>query len=384
MAGERVLMVAGERSGDLLAAALARDLRARAPDLRLEAMGGAALREAGADIVVDNRSLAVVGLVEVLRHYPRIRRALKTLERRLTTHRPDLLVLVDYVEFNLRLARRAKALGIPVLFYVSPQVWAWRPGRVHEIGRRIDMMAVIFPFEVDFYRRHGIPVRYVGNPLPARVRPTLPRDVALARFGLRADAPVLGLQPGSRRGEIERLLPTFAATAARLRAARPELQLVLPVAAGIEPDFVRRHLPADLPVQLVTDASPYDVMQVCTAILTASGTATLETALMQVPMVIAYRVAPLSYAILRRLIRVPHIGLVNIVAQAGIVPEFVQHAATPERLAAALAPLLDDTPERRAMVARLAEVRRRLTDRREAVALDGLVLEMLGRSPDPA
>ncbi len=376
-APQRLLIVAGERSGDLLAAALVRELRAGQPALRIEAMGGAALAEAGAELVVDNRALAVVGLVEVLRHYPAIRRALRTLQRRLETARPDLLVLVDYVEFNLRLARRAKALGIPVLFYVSPQVWAWRPGRVKKIGARIDRMAVIFPFEVDFYRRHGIPVHYVGNPLPERVRPTLPRGEALARFGLQPERPVLGLLPGSRRGEIERLLPVFAAAAARLRADHPALQLVLPVASGIEPAFVQRFLPPDLPVRLVADASPYDVMQLCTAILTASGTATLETALLQVPMVIAYRVAPLSYAILRRLIRVPHIGLVNIVAGRQVVPECIQQEASPERLAAALAPLLTDTPQRRAMVAALAEVRTRLADRRDAVALTDVVREML-------
>lgn len=371
-----VLLVAGEASGDMHAANLARALRALRPDVRLSGMGGEAQRAAGVEIVVDNRDLAVVGIVEVLRHYPQIRRALKTLERRLASRRPQLLILVDYVEFNLKLAETAKRLHIPVLFYVSPQVWAWREHRVRRIGRLVDMMAVIFPFEVEFYERHGIPVRYVGNPLVGHVRPTRSKPECYAAFGLDASRPVLGLLPGSRRSEVSRLLPLFAATAARLAQARPDLQFVLPVAPGLDIDWVRTLLPPSPPIHLAEGVS-YDAMQLCAVILTASGTATLETALMDIPMALAYRVAPLTYAILSRLIRVPDIGLVNIVAGRRIVQEFVQQAATPEAIAAELIRLLDDRAYREAQQAGLREVRERLGDDQGSQRVAALAAEML-------
>ena len=374
--GRRVLLVAGEASGDMHAANLARELRLLDPAVEIRGMGGDAQRAAGVEIVVDNRDLAVVGLIEVLRHYPRIRRALRSLEHYLERERPDLLVLVDYVEFNLKLALTAKRLGVPVLFYVSPQVWAWREHRVKRIGQRIDMMAVIFPFEVAFYERHGIPVRYVGNPLVGHVKPTRARADCFRDFDLDPAHPVIGLLPGSRRSEVSRLLPLFAATALRLHALRPHLQFVLPVAPGLDRAWVASLLPPEPRISLAHGAS-YDAMQLCDVILTASGTATLETALMNVPMVLAYKVAPLSYAILSRLVKVPDIGLVNIVAGRRIVPEFVQHAATPEAIAPELLRLLEDTEYRAALQAGLNEVRDKLGDDRASRRVAALALEML-------
>ncbi|MGF1546746.1 MAG: lipid-A-disaccharide synthase [Thiotrichales bacterium] len=376
----RVLLVAGEASGDMHAANLARELRTLCPTVQLRAMGGEAQRAAGVEILIDNRDLAVVGIVEVLRHYPQIRRALRTLEDELARTRPQLLILVDYVEFNLKLAATAKRLGVPVLFYVSPQVWAWREHRVKRIGARVDMMAVIFPFEVKFYERHGIPVRYVGNPLVGHVKPTRDKAACYAEFGLDPTRPVVGLLPGSRRSEVSRLLPLFAATAARLHALRPQLQFVVPVAPGLDRAWVSGLLPPEPPIQLAHGAS-YDAMQLCAAILTASGTATLETALMDVPMALAYQVAPLSYAILRRLIKIPDIGLVNIVAGRRIVQEFVQHGATADAIAPELLRLLEDNAYRAEIHAGLAAVREKLGDDQGSKRVAALALDLLNRAP---
>ncbi len=378
---ERLLIVAGEASGDMHAAHIVDALKPRRPSLAIDAMGGEALRKAGANIVVDNRDLAVVGLVEVIRHYPAIRRALKTLERHLETSPPDLLVLVDYVEFNLKLARHAKALGIPVLFYVSPQVWAWREGRVKKIGQVIDMMAVIFPFETRFYEQHGIPVRYVGNPLVGKVRPSTPADEVAAALGIDRGRPVVGLQPGSRRSEIDRMLPLFVDTAKEIRNALPGVQFVLPVAPGIDRDGITAQLPPELGIAASDRFTAYDLMQLCDAIVTASGTATLETALMRVPMVIAYRVSPLSYAIFRRLIRIPDIGLVNIVAERRIVPEFIQDAATPVAITTEILRLLRDEQTRNAMLAGFDTVRQKLGEREGAGEMARLIDEMVTGKP---
>ncbi|MGV6817659.1 MAG: lipid-A-disaccharide synthase [Thiotrichales bacterium] len=377
---KRVLIVAGEPSGDMHAAGLISELKALEPGLRVDAMGGNALRDAGAQIIVDNRGLAVVGLVEVLRHYPVIRRALKQLETQLEAGRPDLLILVDYVEFNLKLAKTAKQLGIKVLFYISPQVWAWRPKRVHKIGKRIDMMAVIFPFEVPFYEQHGIPVRYVGNPLVGRVKADKPRDACMEAFGLDPSLPVVGLQPGSRRSEVSRLTPTMGAAAQALRARSPDVQFVLPVAPGLNHEMIRGMLPDGLDIRLIENESPYNVMQVCDAIVTASGTATLQTALMRIPMVITYKVQPLSYAIFRRLITIPNIGLVNIVAGKPIVRELIQHAATPEAIATEVSRLLEDKNYRNQILADYEIVSDKLGSSQGSSAIAGLAFEMLKKS----
>ena len=373
----RLLIVAGEASGDMHAAHIVTALKSLRPSIEVDAMGGEALRAHGANILVDNHDLAVVGLVEVIGHYPAIRRALQTLKNHLQNDPPDLLVLVDYVEFNLRLARHAKALGIPVLFYISPQVWAWRQNRVKKIGKVIDRMAVIFPFETRFYERHGIPVRYVGNPLVGKVRATAPADDVANTLGIDRRHPVVGLLPGSRRSEIARMLPLFADAAAAIREALPEVQFVLPVAPGIDHDDIAARLPSRLDVRVSDRFGAYDLMQLCDAIVTASGTATLETALMGVPMVIAYRVSPLSYALLRRLIQIPDIGLVNIVAERRIVPEFVQGDATASNIAAGILRLLRDEQARARMIADFGTVREKLGDLDGSREMARLIDEML-------
>jgi lipid-A-disaccharide synthase len=368
---------AGEASGDKHAAAVFRAMQARLPGLRGIGMGGSAMREAGVELTVDSSGLGVVGLGEVIRHYGAIKGALRTMQQAVCERRPDLLVCVDYKEFNLKLARHAKSCGIKVLFYVSPQVWAWRPGRVKKYGAAIDMMAVIFPFETAFYEAHGIPVRYVGHPLAGRVRASAPREELMAEFGLSAEHPVVGLLPGSRKAEIQRLLPVMLESAARLAAERPGVQFILPQASSIQDDLIEPLLEAArVKVSVVRERS-HDVLACCDAAMVTSGTATLEAALMGVPMAILYKVSPLTYALLRPLIRIPDIGLANIVAGRRIVPEFVQGAAEPAAIAAEIMRMLDDADYAGRMRKDLAEVKERLGPGRGVERMAELACEML-------
>jgi lipid-A-disaccharide synthase len=377
------MLVAGEASGDLHAGNLARDLHRQSPELRLIGMGGPRMAEAGVELLVDSSRLAVVGLWEVLAHYPEIAAALRTLKRSLASERPALLILVDYVEFNLRLAKAAKALGIPVLFYVSPQVWAWRQGRVRKIGKRVDMMAVLFPFEVPFYERWSIPVRYVGHPLLEHVRVERGRDAARRDFGLDLDRPLIGLLPGSRRGELRRLLPLLVQTAQGLHRQRPELQFVLPL-AGTLTHADLDELQLDLSLIHIVDGHSYDVMNACDALAVASGTATLEAALIGTPMTIIYKVAPLTYWLVRRMLTIEHVGLANIVVGRAVARELIQHEAKPEALAEELLRLLEDTDYRSKVRAGLGEVRARLEGSDTPVTdLSTLALSML-RDDAPA
>ena len=256
------------------------------------------MRRAGVEIFFDSTIIAVMGLVEVLRHWGDIKRAMAIVRAQLEQTRPDLLVLVDYPEFNLKMARHAGTLGIPVLFYISPQVWAWRPKRIHKIGRLIDHMAVIFQFEKKYYEDAGIPVSFVGHPLVDKVKISANADSMRPRLGISAKARVVGLFPGSRHSEIERLLPMMFATAAQMQAQDPQLRFVLPVAATLDFDDVSRQAKSSGVEICVTRDEIYDVINCCDAIVTCSGTVTLEIALLGVPMCIVYKASPLSYMII--------------------------------------------------------------------------------------
>jgi len=378
-----VMIVAGEASGDHHAARLVEEARRLRPELRFFGIGGEEMRQAGVDTWVDSREMAVVGLFEVLAHFPTIYGALRRLRRGLHEHRPDLLILVDYPDFNLRLAKTAKRLGVPVLYYISPQIWAWRSERVHMIRRRVDKMAVVFPFEVPFYERAGVPVRFVGHPLVERVESPLSRAEALRSFGLDPARPCLGLFPGSRRSEIKRLLPLLLNAAADLRRRHPELQLLLPRASTLDAELLQPAIDASgLNITVVANR-PHDVMRACDTVITASGTVTLELALLEVPMVVVYRINPFSYHIMRRMIRVDHIALCNIVAGERVVPELIQEAATPRLVAATAERLLEDGPVRRTMQRRLARIGERLGEGGGSEKVARLALEMLAQSHRP-
>lgn len=355
-----VLFSAGESSGDQHAANMFLELRKYQPDIQGIGMGGAKMAQAGVDIRYDSSNIAVIGLVEVIKHYGEIRRALKLMQKIISDARPDLLVCVDYKEFNFKLARYAKQCGIKVLFYVSPQVWAWRPGRVKKYGEVIDMMAVIFPFETAYYEAENVPVRYVGHPSVDKVHAQRSREEDLARFGLDQGQTVIGILPGSRANEIKRMLPVMLEAAEKIQADKPEIRFLLPQADSISDALLEEYLRQSPVNIMMVKNQPYDVIQCCDAVMTTSGTATLEIALLNVPMVITYKLSPLTYVFGRWLVNTPFIGLPNIIADKGIIKEFIQHEATSENLAAEVNRILTDEAYADTMRGNLAQVKARL------------------------
>lgn len=348
---------AGESSGDQHAANMFLELRKYQSDIQGIGMGGAKMAQAGVDIRYDSSSIAVIGLVEVVKHYGEIRRALKLMRKIISDERPDLLVCVDYKEFNFKLARYAKQCGIKVLFYVSPQVWAWRPGRVRKYGEVIDMMAVIFPFEMAYYEAENVPVRYVGHPSVDKVHARYSREEDLARFGLGQGQTVIGILPGSRANEIKRLLPVMLKAAEKIQADKPEARFLLPQADSISDALLEAYLRQSSVNIMTVKNQPYDVIQCCDAVMTTSGTATLEIALLTVPMVITYKLSPLTYVLGRWLVNTPFIGLPNIIAGKRIVKELIQYEATSENLAAEVNRILTDKAYADTMRGNLAQVK---------------------------
>ena len=347
----RVYLSAGEPSGDAHGAAVAVALRQRLPDLDIEALGGPRLEAAGARVLDRMEQYSVVGFVEALGKIPAHYRLLGRVRRALEAKRYDLVILVDYPGYHLRVAAAAAAAGVPVLYYIAPQMWAWGTNRVPRL-RSVSQLAVILPFEVEFFRSHGVAAQFVGHPL--RDRPPAPARADAARqLGLDPARPTFGIFPGSRTQEIKRLWPAFRAAARRVMAARPDVQAVVAgTPSGTYPDLgdIRLHT-----------ADPITVFAAATAGLCKSGTTTLEAALADVPMAIAYRLNPLSSVIARRLILVERVGLVNLVAGASVAPEFLQGDVQPDALAQAVLPLLDVTsPESRRQREGLALVRERL------------------------
>jgi lipid-A-disaccharide synthase len=349
MSAGRIAIVAGEASGDLHAAAVVRELLRLAPHVTIEGIGGDRMREAGVRLQAHCHDLAVVGAAEVASKLPAIVRAYRMMGRLLLERRPDLLVLVDYPDFNLRLARRAHRLNIPILYFIGPQAWAWRSGRARAIARLIRRLVVIFPFEPVFYRRFGVEALYVGHPLLDRLSPPPRMDEARRRLGLDPAVPVLGLLPGSRIGEVMRHLPLLLRAARRLLNSRSDLRLIIAAADGIPLDLVGARLNREAVPARVVQGRTYDVIAASDLILVASGTATLEAAIIGTPMVVVYRLALPSWLLGRLLIRVPFIAMPNLLAGEGIVPELVQFAATPERIAEEALRLLD-SPDRRRRV----------------------------------
>lgn len=375
----RIALIAGEASGDRLAADLVRSVQKKTAGLSFFGMGGASMRAAGVHIEQDFAGLSVVGIVEALWHYRRLRAVLERMKRMLASQRPDLLILVDYAEFNLRLADYAKSIGLKVLFYVSPQLWAWRPSRIHRMVGRIDGMAVLFPFEVSYYQAVGIPVRFVGNPLVDDVRPSGNAEQLRKSFGLVDDKPTLGLFPGSRESEWRRHMPTLLQLAEQMVAKG--VQPVVSVASGLEVDEVeqaRRH-PG---IQWVRGRS-VDLMASCDALVVASGTATLEAGLLKIPMVVIYRLSWLSYGLLRLFVHVKDIALVNIVAGRRIVQELIQSLCTLQNLGEETQRLLFDEAYRRTMVEALGDVKESLGEGGASDRLADWVLELVLIPPPP-
>jgi lipid-A-disaccharide synthase len=351
----RLLLSCAEASGDLYAGALTRALREQEPALTIGGLGGPHFQAAGGELIADYRGIAVTGLTEALSKVPEVLAVRKRLLASARAARPDALVVIDSPDFNFRLAPAVKRLGIPVVYYISPQIWAWRQGRINDIRRFADLVLVIFPFEEDLYRKHGIPVEFVGHPLVDLVATTSSRDVFLRGRGLTPSAPAVALLPGSRPNEVARILPVITSAASQIRREVPDVQFLVARAPHLKDELFLgvRALPATAVVEGDTDT----VLASADVAVTASGTATVQTALHDTPMVIVYRVSPISYQVLRRLVRVDAIGMVNIIAGEKIVPELVQDAFTPEAVAREAVSLLTNQDRAARMRDGLARVR---------------------------
>ncbi|TXR41057.1 lipid-A-disaccharide synthase [Ectopseudomonas mendocina] len=337
----RVALVAGEASGDILGCGLMQAIKQRHPDAEFIGVGGARMEAEGLKSFFPMERLAVMGLVEVLGRLFELLRRRRQLARELIAAKPDVFIGIDAPDFNLGLELKLRRAGIKTVHYVSPSVWAWRQKRVLKIREACDLMLTLFPFEAQFYDEHKVPVRFVGHPLADAIPQQADRAAAREALDLPQDEPVVALMPGSRGGEVARLGELFLDAAIRLRALRPGIRFLLPCATPERRVQLEQMLAGrDLPLTLLNGRS-HEALAACDAVLIASGTATLEALLYKRPMVVAYRVAPLTYRILKRLVKSPYISLPNLLAERLLVPELIQDAATPEALAQAVAPLID-------------------------------------------
>jgi lipid-A-disaccharide synthase len=373
MVSKTIAIIAGESSGDLIGGLLVRAVKEKDPMVSFFGVGGERMRGAGVELLHTTQEMAFLGFVEVLEHLPFISRVLNEMESLLRKRKPGLLVLIDYPEFNLRLAERAKRLGIPVMYYISPQVWAWGKGRVRKIKRVVDRMVVAFPFEVEIYKKEGVPVEFVGHPLFEVVKSRMTRQEFCTQAGLSPDKPILGLLPGSRRQEVEKILPVMVEAARMIKEKKPDVQPVVGKAEGLEDtDFA---LTADVPkVKGLT----YGLMAASDLVLVASGSATLETGILGTPMVVLYKTSWLSYLIAKMVVTIPNIALINVIAGKRLVPEFVQGQARPDKVAKAALELLEDSTKREEIKQELKKAVSSLGGPGASAKAAGIVLSMLG------
>ena len=355
----RLLLSCGEPSGDLYAGALTRELLTLSPGTTVAGLGGPQFAAAGGTLIEDYRGLTVTGLTEVIAKLPRSQRTLGRLVQEARARRPDALVVLDFPDFNLRLARRVRKLGIPVIYYISPQIWAWRAGRLETIRKVASRMLVIFPFEESIYRKAGVPVEFVGHPLVDLAKASAGRPEFLRRIGLQPDAPTVAILPGSRPNEVARILQDLVSAAGIIRSRVPRAQFVIARAPHLGDDLfkvVSEHRLTTVVVENEADT----VLAAADVALTASGTATVQTALHDTPMVVVYRVSPMTYRLGRRLVKLDTFAMVNLIAGDRIVPELIQDAFTPEAVANEAVSILTDGERARRIREGLATVRQRL------------------------
>jgi lipid-A-disaccharide synthase len=352
------MMIAGEASGDLHGSGVVRELKQRRPAIDIFGLGGDAMKREGMELVRHISSMSFMGFIEIVKHLGLIREIERTLESLLDQRTPDVVVLIDYPGFNLRFARKVKKRGINVLYYISPQVWAWRPGRVKTMKRLVDRMEVVFPFEVEWYRREGIDGEWVGHPLVETLRVSVSREEFFRTQGLDAGRRVVGLFPGSRKQELENMLPAMLDAARALKKSH-NVQCALAVAPNLGLPVLREYVSAAEPIALVAGAT-YELMAYADAAIVTSGTATLETGWFGTPMVVIYKTSLPSYLIGRALITTRNIALVNIVLGKTVVPELIQNRLRGDAVANAVARILDDEPYRTSVRAELSAVRSKL------------------------
>lgn len=359
-----IFIIAGELSGDLIGSMLIKQLHRIDPELKITGLGGERMEQAGATIRTNLvKDLAIIGFAEVVAKYPKIRRVFYDTVDYLRENKPEALVLIDYPGFNLRIAEQAHNMGIKVAYYVCPQVWAWHRSRIHKIRKFVDKALVILPFEESFLREGGVNAQFVGTPWLDNMILTMNREQVVEHFGLDPDKRIIGLLPGSRRREVESLLPVMLEAAEKIQAADPNVQFVIPRATTVKPELVDHLLTmAQAPVKVV-DAFRYNVRAAMDLAIVASGTATLETGLLGTPMVIIYKVAYLSWLIGKSLVKIPYIGLINIVAGDMVVPELIQEQCTPQNIADRCLKILGDPREIERVKYQLSKVKEKMGGR---------------------
>ncbi len=353
----RLMIVTGEASGDIHGAHLVRNIHKILPSVKCFGIGGTEMLDAGVELDTNISELSVAGLVEVLKHYPRLRKILSNTRALLKKKRPDLLILIDSPDFNLPLAKTAHQCGIKVLYYISPQIWAWRKGRITKIQKYIDMMAVVFPFEEKFYREAGVPVEYVGHPLINEAKASQSKDQIYSKLKLDANKKLIGLFPGSRVSEVENNFPALLAAADIVSKQRNDVQFISPIAANLSNDFINEFISESNLKIHISREDIYDIINACDAIAAASGTVTLQITLMQVPMLIVYKISPTTYRILKRIVKFSYAGIANVIAKKEISREFIQENASANNIAAELHKLLDDRNYINAMKNNMATIK---------------------------
>lgn len=375
----QIMICAGEASGDLHAGALTKELLKLDSDLKIFGMGGDCLRAAGGEVLFDIKEHSVMGFVEVICKLPSLFKLRNELSKLMAERKPDCLVVIDYPDFNMRIAKIAKEKGIPVLCFIAPSAWAWRKGRAKKVAKIVDKIASIFPFEYDVYKEAGADVEFVGHPLVDIVKPTMSKEEAIKVFDKKSNRKIALLLPGSRLQEIKRLLPPMLKAAEIIHAKRPDIDFYLPRASTIPQELLNSYLEKiDIPIHVI-DKSNYDIINISDVAIATSGTVTLEAALCNLPNVIVYKGSPLAVAIARNLVKVSHIGLPNIVAGKGVLPELIQEDATPENIADSVFSLLDEKNQEKIM-SDLAYVQSRLGEPGTLKRVAQLVLSMAKKS----
>lgn len=374
----KIMLIAGEASGDNHGAKVVEALKQLHPKIKCFGIGGQNMRAAGCDIIFDANLIAVVGLIEVIKHYSTIKRAWNTALTQLKEQKPDLLILIDYPGFNLRFAKKAKELGVKVLYYISPQIWAWHQSRIHKIKKYVDHMVVIFPFELKFYQDAQVPVSYFGNPIVEHVH-TIEQTLARQQLELDPTKIVIGLLPGSRKSELARLMPVLLNSAKALHQRYKDSQFVIPLASTLSEDDLRPYLAnISLPVQLIKNNSQ-TTMAACNVLIGSSGTVTLEAAILGVPMVIIYKLNAFTYWLAKKLIKVKFIGLTNLLANKYVMPELIQMDANVSNIVKHVSQFIDDPVYLRQSKTDLDVVRTQLGLPGAAIQVAELALQLAKR-----
>ena len=377
--GKKILIIAGEASGDLHGSHLVKEMLSLDPSLHVYGVGGEKMKNAGVELIADSKEMAVVGITEVLLKLKSIYRIYRKLKNSLTTKSPSLVILIDYPDFNLRFAREAKKKNIPIVYYISPQVWAWRKGRIKKIGRLVEKMIVIFPFEKKIYEKAKIDVDFVGHPLLDSIQSQFSREEAFRKFSLTFGVTTIGLLPGSRMNEVKRHLPPMIEAISLISKQIHPVQFIIPVAPGLDGEEVQSLVGSKHKNVRVVENTIYDVMRISDVVIVASGTATVEAAIMGAPMIVVYRVSPLTYLLGKMLIKVKNIGMVNIIAEKTVVPELIQKDVTPEKITSAVIQILGNPLKQEEIKKELSSLKEKIGNPGASFRAAQIIISLLQR-----